>query len=460
MSASFKRRALVAAATVASVVGLVAGPALAAVVKGPADVTAAPWTPQLATGGKDGSVEQVRQLVQCGDSMYAVGTFSQVSKGSQTFNRNNAFSFSATNGAVTDWDPNVNGTVNSVALSGDCQTAYLGGAFTSVDDTAASNIAAVSTADGSVVATFATTANKKVNTLVLAKGHLLVGGYFTSFNGSTSKKFMISINPSTGQDDGYVNLSISGKYIYTDQAGQASRGNSTQVFNTALSPDGSKLLVMGVFTSVGGQGRRQIFMLDLGADDATVNAWYSPEFDQNCHIVAPFWLQDASWSPDQNTIYIATTGEKPATNANPYVGTGYHTWETRGGLCAAAAAFPASSSSYVLHDWVNYTGCDSLYSTAADANHVYVGGHQRWAGNANGCDSAGTGAIPAPGIGGLDPTGGALTYSPARGRGKGATDILRTSAGLWIASDNAQNTSSCAGEGNKMGICFLPADQL
>jgi hypothetical protein len=232
------------------------------------------------------------------------------------------------------------------------------------------------------------------------------------------------------------------------------------VFNTALSPDGAKLLVMGVFTSVGGHDRRQIFMLDLRADDATVNAWYSPEFDQNCAVVAPFWLQDASWSPDQNAIYIATTGEKPATNTAPYVGTGYHTWETRGGLCAAAAAFPATPSSYVLHDWVNYTGCDSLYSTAADANHVYVGGHQRWADNPNGCDAAGAGGTPAAGFGGLDPTGGALNYNPTRGRGKGATDMLRTNAGLWIASDNAQNTSSCAREGNKMGICFLPTDQL
>jgi hypothetical protein len=34
--------------------------------------------------------------------------------------------------------------------------------------------------------------------------------------------------------------------------------------------------------------------------------------------------------------------------------------------------------------------------------------------------------------------------------------MLITPAGLWIASDNAQNTNSCAGQFGHMGICFLP----
>ena len=38
-------------------------------------------------------VEQVRQLVQCGSRMYAVGRFSQVKWHGRTFTRNNAFSF-------------------------------------------------------------------------------------------------------------------------------------------------------------------------------------------------------------------------------------------------------------------------------------------------------------------------------------------------------------------------------
>jgi hypothetical protein len=450
-----------AVALAASLLALVAPPASAMEpgTKTAADVTSASWTPRIATKGNDGSVEEVRQLVECGSTMYAAGRFSSIQQGATTYTRNNAFSFSATNGAVTNWNPNVNGEVHSVALSADCSTAYLGGSFTSVGGAPATNIAAVSTSTGLLVPGFATSASKTVHTVLLAKGHLLVGGRFTSINGST-KDYMVSLNPSTGKDDGYVNLNISGKYIYTDQGGQASKGNVTHVYNTSLSPDGNKLLAMGVFTSVGGQARRQIFMLDLGATSATVNPWYSPEFNQNCHIVEPFWLQDASWSPDGSKIYIVSTGYKPATNADPYVGTGYYTWEPRGGLCDVAAAFPSTSSSNVLHDWVDFTGCDSLYATAADANHVYIGGHQRWADSPLGCDGAGVQGTPAPGLGGLDPTTGELDWNPTRSRGHGATDMLRTAAGLWIASDNFANAGSCAGESNRTGICFLPNSQL
>src|SRR6185437_14774974 len=118
--------------------------------------------------------------------------------------------------------------------------------------------------------------------------------------------------------------------------------------------------------------------------------------------------------------------------------------------------------SNVSHLWVNYTGCDSLFSTAADATTVYIGGHERFANNPVGCDYAGTGAVNAPGVAGVDINTGLLNDNPTRARGNGADDELVTSAGLWIASDNAQNSSDCGQnlDGtpglNHAGICFLP----
>ncbi len=431
--------------------------------------TAATWTPLLATSGTDGSTERIRQLTQCGNTMYAVGRFTAIKRYSVTFTRNNAFSFNATTGVVNAWDPNVNGQVNSVALSADCSTAYLGGTFTLVNGTTVKNIASVSTATAAVNNGFAHSAGGKVNTLTLSGSHLLTGGVFPGINGST-KKYFVSLNAATGKDDGYLNLNISGNYVYVQQDGRASSSNYTQVYNTDLSPDGSKLLAMGVFTSVGGQARRQIFMLDLGAT-ATVDAWYSPEFDQNCHAVEPFYLQAASWAPDMTKVYIATTGYKPAT------GIGFGTFEPRGGLCDAAAAFPASPSSTQASLWINYTGCDSLYSTAADNNAVYVGGHQRWLESPVQCDGNGNGTkVDSPGMGGIDalsghvlldgngvnPATGDLVGKYSRGRGLGAADMLLTSAGLWIASDNAFNADSCGKTATgtpaygHMGLCFLP----
>jgi hypothetical protein len=64
---------------------------------------------------------------------------------------------------------------------------------------------------------------------------------------------------------------------------------------------------------------------------------------------------------------------------------------------------------------------------------------------------------------GLSPATGALFVNSAgtagyysRARGLGADDMLVTSAGLWIASDNQNNASQCGGVFGHAGICFLP----
>ncbi|MGO9080635.1 MAG: hypothetical protein ACLQDY_16580 [Streptosporangiaceae bacterium] len=91
--------------------------------------------------GAGSSVEQARQLVQCGGTMYPAGTFTTIMKGSTGCPRNNVFSFSATAPyAVTAWAPNVNGTVDSIACGGgNCADAHIGGKFTAVNGAASDN---------------------------------------------------------------------------------------------------------------------------------------------------------------------------------------------------------------------------------------------------------------------------------------------------------------------------------
>jgi hypothetical protein len=432
-----KTRACLASAAVLALAWS-AAPAQAAT--GPVSSTPAAGTPQLANTG---ATEQVRQLAQCGGTMYAVGTFTSIQRYSTTYARNNAFSFSATSPfKVTTWNPNVNGIVNSIAFSPDCSMAYLGGIFTSVNGTAVKNIAEVSTSTGAVNTAFASSAGGQVSTLLTYGSHLLTGGYFTSINGSSANPYFTSLNTTTGKDDGFLNLNISGNYQFPGVS-----SNPTRVYNQQLSNGGSLDLVEGDFTSVGGQPRQQIFMLNLAGSQASMTAWTSDEFSQACATVEPFYVQAAAWSPDDSEIYIGTTGYHPY---NMPVGATQRT-----GLCDAAAAFPATQAD-VSHLWVNYTGCDSLYSAAADASTAYFGGHERWSQNPNDCDAQGTGAISAPGMEGLDPATGNLTFNPTRDRGLGADDMLVTSGGLWIASDNSDGSSSCGGAYGYAGICLLP----
>jgi hypothetical protein len=424
---------LVAGTVAASVLGL-AAPALAA--GGPVSTHPASGTPALAPNGSN---EQVRQLVQCGGTMYAVGTFTSVSQGGTTYSRHNAFSFSATSPyKLTSWNPDVNGKVNTVAFNGTgCKNAYLGGDFSSVHGGSAANIVEVSTSTSKINYAFGKSANGQVETMLVAHGHLLTGGYFTSVNGS-GNRYMVSLSPTTGKDDGFVHLGISGNYT---------SGQATRTYNQQLSHSGNTDLVEGVFTSVGAQHRQQVFMLSLTGGSAAVTGWTSPELNGACVNSESFYVKAASWSPDDGTVYIATTGY------HPLGGPVGHT--TRTGLCDAAAAFPATQSS-VGHKWVNYTGCDSLFSTAADTNTAYFGGHERWFDNPTDCDAAGSGAVSAPGMAGLSPPGGAIVWNPTRARGLGADDMLITGAGLWVASDNAFGSSQCGGVGGHAGICFLP----
>ena len=110
-----RTRRLIAVAAVTTLAAL-ALPASAAT-SGPVGTSPAPDIPRLATKGTDGTVEQVRQLRHCGGDMYAVGLFSSVAR-QATYTRNNVFSFDEKTGAITKWDPDVNGQVQLDRLLG------------------------------------------------------------------------------------------------------------------------------------------------------------------------------------------------------------------------------------------------------------------------------------------------------------------------------------------------------
>ena len=439
-----------------------AGRASSVAATGPVSPNPASGTPHLLK--KTSPENMIRQIVQCGNVMYAVGRFSKIIWNGATYSRDNIFSFHATAPySITSWNPGTNGKVNSIALSSDCSRAYIGGDFTTVHGTPADHLANVQTSTGTVVLSWPRQANKAVNTLLLTpNGHLLAGGLFTTINGDANHPYLASLSPSTGAVEAYLNLKISGHYHYCDNTGRCSVRFATQIYNQQLSHSGTLVLEEGVFTSVGGTARQQIFMLDLAASPATVTGWTSPEWDGSkgnlpagyayqCWFDESFYVRSAAWSPDDSTIYLGTTGYQPwnLSSGSP-----------RTGLCDSIAAFPATHAS-VTHRWINYTGCDSLYAAAADSGAVYVGGHPRWLNNSDGCNFAGPRAVPYLGMQALLPDTGAPVLNPS-GQARysmsraNADDMLVTRAGLWIASTNRFGSDVCNHVSGHAGICFLP----
>jgi hypothetical protein len=264
-----RRNAPGAALAALTASGTVLIPGMAAAQTGPVSPTPATGTPALAPTG---TTEQIRQLIKCSGVMYAVGSFTKISQGGTTYSRNNVFSFSATAPyTVTSWTPDVNGTVNSIQLTSDCTHAFIGGSFTQVDGSAASNIAYIRTYNNTMVQSWGHSANAPVDTLLrTANGHLLAGGEFTSINGS-NRAYYASLSLATGKDDGYLNLNVSGHYVFPGSA-----PDKTKIYNQQLSPDGGHVLVEGDFTKVESNPRQQIFMLNLGTH-GNVSNWYSTE---------------------------------------------------------------------------------------------------------------------------------------------------------------------------------------
>jgi hypothetical protein len=388
--------------------------------------TAAPWTPRVLTPNA-----VVRKLAQCGHTMYAVGQFDRIGHGGQQYSRDNAFSFNARTGAVTSWNPDVDGTVNSIAVGPHCRTAFLGGKFDSVGGTQVHNLAAVAIPSGTVRPVFGHTANGEVETLALVRHgeHLLVGGAFETING-TARAYLASVDPKTGTVDSYLRPQVTGKL-------PTSTGRS-MVYNSQVSPRGDRLLIEGDFTHVGGRLRLQLAELNLGANAATVNKWHNYRLNHTaCSNSTVFYGRAAAFSPDEKTIYLAATGYR---GTSPF--------------CDAVSAFTNTAPARVK--WINWTGGDSLYSVAAAPRTVYIGGHERWANNSKGTNSCGPGCVHRPGIGAINAISGRATkWNPTRDRGHGADDLLLTSAGLWVASDTYFHSVLCAHK-HHAGICFFP----
>jgi hypothetical protein len=158
-------------------------------------------------------------------------------------------------------------------------------------------------ASGVVSTTFAPSVNGEVWALASDGSSLWIGGTFTSVNG-TARRGVAKLNPATGANTGYLNLSISGSV--TANAGPV------EVYRFAVNPAGTRLVAVGNFTSVGGQTRYRAFMLTLGATSGTVNAWYYPPLQNLCRAGSlPDYLRDVDLSPDGSWFAFVSTGFIP-----------------------------------------------------------------------------------------------------------------------------------------------------
>lgn len=394
------------------VVGLAPGPSRAAHDRVVSAVPAS--TPSVMDGS-------VRAVVQIGNRMIVGGGFTKVAPrpSDPTTARTHLFAFDRGTGAITSFNPRLDGTVTDLLPGPSPDTVFVSGAFNTVNGERAPKVVLLDTRTGQRIPSFAPAApNGVVNALERRGDRLYLGGNFTTVGGQP-RGGLATLSASSGALSPYVTNQVAQRHNDTGTGAQGAVG----VRDLALTPDGTRLVAIGNFKRVDGALRDQLVVLD----QQTASSVVAPDWNTNRYQPYCFnWSYDTyvrglSMSPDGSYFVVTTTG-----GHNP------------GTLCDTAARFETRAFGQDIQPtWVTDSGGDTLWGVAVTEKAVYVGGHQRWLNNSRGSDYPGPGAVPRAGLAALSTrTGVPLRWNPGRNpRGAAVYTLYPTPDGIWMGSD-------------------------
>jgi hypothetical protein len=393
------------------------------------------FTPNiLAPASATDSPLQPQAILQVGSALIVGGTFNdgvQQHGSTTTLRLSYIFSMDASTGVInTGFEPVLDGSVLALLpgpVVGAHPTVYAGGTFSTVNGARSKSVVLLDLVTGKMVTAFQTPpTNGVVNTLAISGGRLFVGGSFTAM-GPNAAGGIATLDPSTGAYLPYVTFGVATHHNWTPTCVGCSKG-AVGVQDLSISPDGTRMVMIGNFKTAGGLARDQVALVDLGASSGTVDPkWATQRYASPCLYKAyDFDVRQVAFSSDGSYFVVTATGgtvPSPSTNN-----------------CDSVARFEtAASGTAVPPTWSDYTGEDSLWGLATTATVVYIGGHNRWLNNTFGHNLAGPGAVPRPTLAALNPLNG-LPYSWNPGRTPRGADtfaVTVTAAGLWIGYDES-----------------------
>lgn len=457
------RKALTIAAVAALSIGLFAAPPAFAgqPISGVVSDVASDLTPSVPGGQCYPSADQnncrrILVLKQIGDWIYAGGIISSVTDRvtkATTSGFHNIFRFSATTHRVdTSWKPQfyksaqandttayLDSAVTGITSNG-AGTIYVAGQFTTYAPAPGAagvqrkGVAAISASDGSLQSFNAKVCTGgggcTVNDVEYVNGTVWLGGLFSQVAGSAVTALAF-VDPTTGALKG-TQLGLSG--VVTSTAG-------TKIAQIAINPQQTQAVIIGNFTSVGGQTHKEVAVLDItGTGTATIDSWNDPanlnaSNSTNCSA-HDTWARGVDWDPTGTYFDIAASG-----------GGGFDAFGKAGALCDAFSRFKSDGNPNTPYPLiVNVTGFDSLFTVVDTGGVAYTGGHNKSLNHAvyvNGVkvkatqeNHYGLGAID---VNPSDPGyGRAITNwnnSTSTGRGAGWAASLSTSDGIYMGGD-------------------------
>ena len=360
---------------------------------------------------------RVYALTTIGTTMYVGGTFTQVQEANaSTYPRRYLFAFDTTTGAISKtFKPTLDGSVNALATDG--TSLFVGGDFATVNGTPHRRLVALNPS-GATVGAFSgdVTAGSTVDDLVVANGLLYVAGAFTQLNGA-ARSGLAAVDPASGSLAAGVNVAFTGLH----------NNGTSHVAKIDVSPNGATLVAVGNFTTVAGQPREQMAMLDLAGQSASLSTWATSRFVMQCSSKFDTYIRDIDIDPTGTYVAVGTTGAY-------FGGVGSNT------LCDSVSRWELGRTGGSQQPtWVDYAGGDTTWSVTATGAAIYTGGHYRWYNNPYAGDTVGPGTIKRHAIAALDPVNGMpLSWNPGRSPGEGVFIMISTSDGLWVGSDTNQ----------------------
>jgi PKD repeat protein len=255
------RRTLGGASAVLLGAGLLAGLSLApasADTVPPAGVPATVSADVLPTVQINGVVWS---SVTVGNIVYATGEFTSARPagspaGTNETPRGGLLAFDITTGnLITSFNHTLNAAGRIIVASPDGSRVYVGGDFTTVDGQSHGHIVAIDTASGNLATGFAATVDQTVLGLTATNSTVYAGGSFTTAN-ATARNRVAAFSATTG--------------AVTSWAPTADNGTVTAM---VLSPDQSRVVIAGRFTTLNGASRYGIGAVD--SSSGALTAWNS-----------------------------------------------------------------------------------------------------------------------------------------------------------------------------------------
>ena len=179
--------------------------------------------------------------------MIAGGSFTQVQQTANSANiaRNRIFAFDATTGVIDpNFKPNIDGDVYSLVATPDGHI-IAGGTFNNVNGVASQKMTKLNLSDGQRVTAFTGKADGRVKDMALRNGKLYIAGSFSRVNNIVRDR-LAAVNPNTGALDQNFVVPVT----------ESRDGVSVpSIYAMEADPAGTKLMIIGNFTNVGGQPR-------------------------------------------------------------------------------------------------------------------------------------------------------------------------------------------------------------